>query len=175
MGLRAVVLGVSLVLLALLVYWQRPTGELTEPRNALLVFVLFNLNIVVLSVLAFLIGRNVVKLVFDRKRRIIGSRLKLKLVAAFVGLTLIPTSFVFVLAGGLLNQAMDRYPGRLSSGDFTSRCFENRAVPPHSVWRKESNQDSFPKTLLSGFSEVLRIAVVRRISLALECGVLMVR
>jgi two-component system nitrogen regulation sensor histidine kinase NtrY len=101
------VLVLAVLVFASLVYWQRPSEESGAAGNALLVLVLFNLNIVVLSVLAFLIGRNVVKLIFDRRRNILGSKLRLKLVAAFVGLTLIPTSFVYVLASGLLAQAME--------------------------------------------------------------------
>ena len=94
-----------------MVYLQRP--ELTPEYLAgnLLVFVLVNLNIATLVVLAFVVGRNIVKLIFDRKRKIFGSKLRLRLVIAFVGLTLIPTTILFVLASGLLNNAMEGWFG----------------------------------------------------------------
>ncbi|MEZ4753816.1 MAG: HAMP domain-containing protein, partial [Bdellovibrionota bacterium] len=57
--------------------------------------------------MAILVGRNVVKLFFDRRKNIFGSRLKSKLVLAFVGLTLVPTVILFFTSSGLLSRAMD--------------------------------------------------------------------
>jgi len=98
---------VGAVLLGFLVYGQRPRDESTYLGNNLLFFLLVNLLVVILCVLVFLVGRNVAKLIFDRQRNILGSKLRLRLVAAFVGLTLIPTSLLFVLASDLLSQAME--------------------------------------------------------------------
>lgn len=95
------------LLLSLLVYLQRPDDDTGQIGSNLLVFFLVNLIVVVLCILAFLIGRNVVKLIFDRRRNILGSKLRLRLVVAFVGLTLVPTTIVFVLASGLLSNAME--------------------------------------------------------------------
>lgn len=97
----------GVTLLSLLVYLQRPQDEQAYQGNNLLVFLLVNFNIVVLLILAFLVGRNIVKLVFDRRRRILGSKLRMRLVVAFVGLTLVPTVILFILASGLLSQAME--------------------------------------------------------------------
>lgn len=107
MGLRLALFIVSSGLLGLLIYWQRPQESSSQLEGNLVVFVLVNLIIVVLCVLAFLIGRNVVKLIFDRRRKILGSKLRLRLVVAFVGLTLVPTTILFVLASGLLTTAME--------------------------------------------------------------------
>jgi len=100
-------LSCALGLFALLWYWQRPDDESGFYGNNLVLFALVNFNIVLLCVLAFLIGRNLVKLIFDRKNRILGSVLKLRLVSAFVILTLVPTVILFFLASGLLNKAME--------------------------------------------------------------------
>ena len=99
------------LLLALMVYLQRPELSQEYIAGNLLVFVLVNLNIATLVVLAFVVGRNIVKLIFDRRRKIFGSKLRLRLVIAFVGLTLIPTTILFVLASGLLNNAMEGWFG----------------------------------------------------------------
>ncbi len=108
MALRVTFLVIGATLFAGLVYWQHRAGDDSiASGSSVLVLVLVNLNIVVLCILAFLIGRNVVKLVFDRRRRILGSKLRMRLVAAFVGLTLIPTIILFILASGLLNRALD--------------------------------------------------------------------
>jgi two-component system nitrogen regulation sensor histidine kinase NtrY len=72
-------------------------------------FLLINLNIILLILLVFLVVRNLVKLVFERKRRILGSRLRVRLVLAFVGLSLIPTLLLFVIAGGFVTRSFERW------------------------------------------------------------------
>ena len=61
-------------------------------------FALVNLNVILLLLLVYLVLRNIVKLLFERKRNILGHKLRTKLVIAFVGLTLIPTVPLFWLA-----------------------------------------------------------------------------
>ncbi len=61
-------------------------------------FAIINLNVIVMLLMIFLILRNVVKLVFERKRRILGATLRTKLVLAFVTLSLIPTVLLFWVA-----------------------------------------------------------------------------
>jgi two-component system nitrogen regulation sensor histidine kinase NtrY len=64
----------------------------------LLFFSIININMILLLLLIFLVGRNLIKLVFERKRRVLGARLKTKLVAAFVSLSLVPSILLFVTA-----------------------------------------------------------------------------
>lgn len=110
-GLRiAAFLAASLFFL-LLIYLQKSgqrAGEASDNFGSnLLVFSLVNFNIIVLIVLAFLVGRNVVKLIFDRRRGILGSQLRLRLVLAFVLLSLVPTILLFVSASGLIQNAVE--------------------------------------------------------------------
>ncbi len=106
-GTRAVLVIVFMLLLGMLVYVQRPASATVYQSSNLLIFSLVNFNILILCVLAFLVGRNIVKLIFDRKNKIFGSGLRMRLVVALVGMTLVPTSILFALASGLLNQAME--------------------------------------------------------------------
>lgn len=107
MTLRLTVLALAAGIVTLLLYFQRPGEDAVAAGSALLVFLLVSLLSVVLLVLAFLIGRNVVKLILDRRRGIMGSRLKARLVIAFVGLTLVPTATTYFFASGLLTRALD--------------------------------------------------------------------
>lgn len=107
LGLRAVVLLLGLALFVSLVFIQQPRDEFTRPGDSLLVITLVNFIVVVLCVLAFLIGRNIVKLIFDRRRGILGTQLRTRLVFALVALTLIPTGILFFSASGLLARAME--------------------------------------------------------------------
>jgi len=84
-----------------------------SPDNALsnniAFFLLLNINIILLILLIFLVVRNLVKLIFDRKKRILGSRLRVRLVVAFVALSLVPTLLLFVVAGGFVTRSFDRW------------------------------------------------------------------
>ena len=72
-----------------------------------LVFALINLNVILLLLLLFLIVRNVVKLLFERRKNIMGAKLRTKLVLAFVTLTLLPTIVLFFASVQFISSAMD--------------------------------------------------------------------
>ncbi len=109
MGLRLAVFIAAVCLFAILIYWQRPSSgeDAAQLSSNILLFALVNLNVVIICVLAFLVGRNIVKLIFDRRRNILGTKIRMRLVVAFVGLTLIPTTILFFLASGLLTKSME--------------------------------------------------------------------
>ena len=77
--------------------------------NNIAFFLLINVNVILLGLLVFLVVRNLVKLVFERKRRILGSRLRVRLVLAFVALSLVPTLLLFVIAGGFVTRSFERW------------------------------------------------------------------
>ncbi len=66
--------------------------------NSLLIFALININALLLILVVFLVVRNLVKLILDRRHKIIGARLRTKLVIAFVGLSLAPTVLLFIVS-----------------------------------------------------------------------------
>ena len=63
--------------------------------NTILMFILININLLLLILLIFLVFRNLVKLLYDRKRKVMGAKLRTRLVAAFIALTLLPTIVLF--------------------------------------------------------------------------------
>lgn len=77
--------------------------------NNIVFFLLLNINIILLVLLVFLVVRNLVKLLFERKRRILGSRLRVRLVLAFVALSLVPTLLLFFIAGGFVTRSFERW------------------------------------------------------------------
>lgn len=74
-----------------------------------MIFGLININIILIILLLFLIIRNIVKLVFERRKGIAGSRLRTRLVAAFVGLSLIPTVLLFLVSINFLSYSIDNW------------------------------------------------------------------
>ncbi|MFH1674618.1 MAG: ATP-binding protein [Pseudomonadota bacterium] len=66
--------------------------------NTILMFILININMLLLLLLIFLVLRNVVKLIYERKHKVIGAKLRTKLVIAFVGMALLPTVLLFLVS-----------------------------------------------------------------------------
>jgi len=72
-------------------------------------FLLINFNIILLVLLVFLVTRNLTKLIFERRHGIFGSRLRTRLVLAFIGLSLVPSTLLFFVAEGFLTTAFDTW------------------------------------------------------------------
>ena len=85
-------------------------GDLPIPTN-IFILGLINLNVILLVVLIFLVLRNSVKILFERRGRIMGSRLRTKLVSAFVALTIIPTFILFFVVIAFINKSIDGWFG----------------------------------------------------------------
>ncbi|MBI5560713.1 MAG: HAMP domain-containing protein [Deltaproteobacteria bacterium] len=75
----------------------------------ILVLGLVNLNIILLVLLIFLIFRNAVKIFLESRQKLIGSKLKFKLISAFVALTIIPTFLLFFAVIGFINKSIDSW------------------------------------------------------------------
>lgn len=77
--------------------------------NNLLIISLIGLNILLLLLLLFLILRNIVKLIFERRRQVLGAKLRTKLVLAFVTLSLIPTILLFFTAINFITSSIESW------------------------------------------------------------------
>jgi two-component system nitrogen regulation sensor histidine kinase NtrY len=83
---------------------QLPEGPV---GSNIVVFALFNLNLIVLLLLVVLLFRNLVKLWFERQQKAIGSKFKTKLVLAFLLLSLAPASLIFIIASNFINTSIE--------------------------------------------------------------------
>lgn len=108
-GLVILVLTLTVVLFAFFEVQLPEVSTDYSLTNNIAFFLLLNINIILLILLIFLVVRNLVKLIFDRKKRILGSRLRVRLVVAFVALSLVPTLLLFVVAGGFVTRSFDRW------------------------------------------------------------------
>ncbi|MGD2126760.1 MAG: ATP-binding protein [Desulfobacteraceae bacterium] len=75
--------------------------------NSILVFALIDINVILLLLLLFLTMRNLVKLFFERKKGIMGSKLRTKLVLAFVTLSLLPTIILFFVSVQFISTSIE--------------------------------------------------------------------
>ncbi len=63
--------------------------------STVLMFILINTNLLLLLALILLVFRNLAKLYYEKKNNILGSKLKTRLIAAFIVLALLPTTVLF--------------------------------------------------------------------------------
>ncbi|MCW5208599.1 PAS domain-containing sensor histidine kinase, partial [Desulfobulbus sp. US2] len=99
-----------MLLIPLLAYTQRNllSGELNLPLSStVLIFALININGLLILLMLYLILRNLVELIFERRNRILGSHLRTRLVIAFVSLSMIPTIILFLVSLGSVSTAME--------------------------------------------------------------------
>ncbi|MEK7770939.1 MAG: ATP-binding protein [candidate division NC10 bacterium] len=73
----------------------------------LLVLALLNLNLVVFLLLLILLFRNLVKLSFERRHKVLGARFKTKLVLAFLSLALAPGILIFIIASNFITTSIE--------------------------------------------------------------------
>src|SRR3954451_23587941 len=75
-------------------------------------FVLYALsatNLMMLVALVFVLARNIVKLVVERRRALPFARFRAKLVAVLLGMTLIPAVLVLLVGSELIRNSVDRW------------------------------------------------------------------
>ncbi len=77
--------------------------------DSILIFSLININVILLLLLLYLTMRNLVKLFFERKRKIMGSGLRAKLVFAFVILSLLPTIIIFFVSVQFISLSIEHW------------------------------------------------------------------
>ncbi len=98
-----------IIFLTLAEVYLSKLGDKLPITNNILIYGLININIILLLLVAFLVIRNVVKLLFERKRRVFGSKLRTKLVVAFISLSLVPTLLLFWVSVSFIIQSIERW------------------------------------------------------------------
>jgi two-component system nitrogen regulation sensor histidine kinase NtrY len=108
---REVLLIVSIIaVVAVLTYAESRIlhfGADLPVSNTILMFFLININLLFLILLIFLVIRNLVKLLYDRKRNVMGAKLRSKLVIAFLALTLLPTAILFFFSINFITTSIE--------------------------------------------------------------------
>jgi len=108
--IRLIILA-CLVLIPILTYLETRVvqmGEITFPVSGnVLIFVLINVNLLLLLLMIFLVLRNLVQLVFEHRRRFLGTKLRSKLVISFVAMSFFPTGLLFFISLQFVSTSMD--------------------------------------------------------------------
>ncbi len=117
--------------------------------NNLLIISLIGLNIILLLLIFFLILRNLVKLVFERKKKVLGSKLRTKLVLAFIGLALVPTILLFFIATQFITSSIDSW----FSGQVEKSLQESLIVAQLYYQNTSQNALSFARQISQGLTQ----------------------
>src|SRR5947209_17335316 len=75
--------------------------------STIVVFALLNLNLIVFLLLLVLLFRNLVKLSFERRHKVLGSKFKAKLVFSFLVLAVAPAIVIFVIASNFIGRSIE--------------------------------------------------------------------
>lgn len=105
---------VLLLMLSLIAQGGFNLAPFVTPESAaqtLLLYALSTLNFLAFVTLLFVLLRNVLKLVRERRAARLGSKFKTRLVSYAIGLSLLPVLLLFFFAFGLLNRSIDRWFG----------------------------------------------------------------
>lgn len=125
-----------IVLVTSFIYYLIQRANELSPEalaNRLLLFVLWNINLVLIVGILFVLLRVLVKVLLERQRGILGSRFRTKLILTYVVISIIPMVLLFVIATDLLRVSIDRWfntPVRtiLSNADAVARHAEDGAI-----------------------------------------------
>src|SRR6059036_1022024 len=88
-----------------LIYYAIQKAKELSPEalsSQVLLFVLWNINVLLILGIVFVLLRGIVKLVLEWQRGIIGSRFRTKLAVAWVATSLLPVVILFIFASDLL-------------------------------------------------------------------------
>jgi two-component system nitrogen regulation sensor histidine kinase NtrY len=132
------IITVPLLILAttsLVYYVTQEAKELTPEAlsSQVLLFVLWNINLLLILGILFVLLRGVVKLLLDRQRGLIGSRFRTRLVLTYVATSLLPVVLLFLVATDLLRVSVDRWfatPVRviLRNGEAIAQMAQDQAA-----------------------------------------------
>jgi PAS domain S-box-containing protein len=111
-----IVLSIVVLLLLLLLVAQsgfnlNPVVAPDTTTETLLLYALSSLNFLAFVTVLFVLLRNVLKLIRERRAGRLGSKFKSRLVSYAIGLSLLPGLLLFFFAFGLLNRSIDRWFG----------------------------------------------------------------
>jgi two-component system nitrogen regulation sensor histidine kinase NtrY len=101
---------VAAIVLGVLLERRMEGSALALPFSPSVPFFFLNaLNVILIVLLVYLVARNFVKLVFERRRGILGSHLNLKFVFAFILVATVPTSVLFLVSSSFVTASIETW------------------------------------------------------------------
>jgi two-component system, NtrC family, nitrogen regulation sensor histidine kinase NtrY len=168
---RLILLGMAALLIALvaMVTLADRSAELNPDfLTEVVLYALSAADLTMLLALVFVLARNVVKLVVERRRGLPFSRFRAKLVLALLGLTIVPSVLVLIVGGELIRSSTQKWVAQpvddvLSSANRIAVDYyrEREAVVARQAQALAGSLS--PAALQSGDAEALRAAIEREV------------
>ncbi|HBA88440.1 MAG TPA: PAS domain-containing sensor histidine kinase [Geobacter sp.] len=109
---EAVIVCVSLLTILILTFLEMHLSRISSdvPMGSnITIFGIINVIILLIILLVYLVFRNIAKLFLERRRNAPGSKLRTKLVLAFVTLSLVPTMLLFFVSAGFITNSIQNW------------------------------------------------------------------
>jgi two-component system nitrogen regulation sensor histidine kinase NtrY len=109
---RLILAGIAVLIAALvglLTLASRSTTLAPDFLTEVVLYALSATNLTILVALVFVLARNIVKLVVERRRALPFAKFRAKLVAVLLGMTLIPAVLVLLVGSELIRSSVDRW------------------------------------------------------------------
>ncbi len=168
---RLILLGMAALLIALvaMVTLADRSAELNPDfLTEVVLYALSAADLTMLLALVFVLARNVVKLIVERRRGLPFSRFRAKLVLALLGLTIVPSVLVLIVGGELIRSSTQKWVAQpvddvLSSANRIAVDYyrEREAVVARHAQALAGSLS--PAALQSGDAEALRAAIEREV------------
>ncbi|RZD16360.1 MAG: HAMP domain-containing protein [Candidatus Acididesulfobacter guangdongensis] len=104
-------IGIFLVIVSTFVETRMLSFADVSITSKIIVYAYINVTIILFFLMLFLIIRNIIKLFLDKRKNALGSKLRSKLVALFVLVSLIPSFFMFavIIAAGFFANGINKW------------------------------------------------------------------
>lgn len=109
---EARIIAVSLFLIVFLTLAEFQLSDISPAAPGvgnIFIFGLINIILLLIILLVYLVFRNVARIILERRRNPFGSRLRGKLVVAFVGLSFVPTILLFFVSASFINMTIKNW------------------------------------------------------------------
>lgn len=127
-------------------------------------------NLTMLTVLVFVLARNLIKLFMERRRAVLGAKFKTKLVVIFVSFALFPSALIVVVGSRLISTSVERWFSHpvesvlLGSQTVVEHYYREKQDSSHYYARRLSNEVSRERLLSSGRLRDLFTFMERRLN-----------
>src|SRR5215468_370620 len=101
--------GAVLAFVAVQVLLRKSRDFAPDFLASVLLYGLTVLNLTLLLVLVFVLGRNLVRVLMERRRGVLGARLRMQLVLVFLLMAVAPSALLILVGSDLIQQTVDRW------------------------------------------------------------------
>lgn len=101
-----VAMGITLTVIQSLVHELKNPSDI---HDNIRLYLLLNVNLLIVLGLIILVVRNLIKLYIERRRNVLGTRFRSKLIFVFILISLIPTTLLFLVSSNVISTTIDNW------------------------------------------------------------------